>query len=73
MKAIEAFFNALFIGAAIVIVALGAIFIAKGGVVTTYENNPINHFAAPIHAMVDGKTHHMFENDKVILDISYNK
>jgi hypothetical protein len=73
MKAIEATFNAIFIGIAIVIVVLGSLFIAKGGEVSVYENNPINHFAAPIHAMVDGKTHHMFENQKVILDISYNK
>jgi hypothetical protein len=73
MKAIEAFFNAIVIGAAIVIVALGALFVAKGGEVHTYEKSTINNIAVPLHAMVDGKTHHMFENKEVILDISYNK
>lgn len=73
MKAIEAFFNTIFIGIAIVIVALGTLFVIKGGEVHTFENNTINHIAAPIHAMVDGKQHHMFESNTVILDISYNK
>jgi uncharacterized protein YneF (UPF0154 family) len=54
--------------------ALG-IFIAvnTGFEVKTYEKNPINNVAVQLHAMTDGKTHHMFENKDIILDISYNK
>ncbi len=73
MKAIEAFFNAILIGIVVAIVALGTIFIAKGGEVNTFEKTAINNIAVPLRAMVDGKNHHMFENQKVIIDISYNK
>lgn len=73
MKAIEAFFNAILIGIVVAIVALGTLFVVKGGEVNVFEKNAINNIAVPVHAMVDGKTHHMFENQKVILDISYTK
>lgn len=73
MKAIEAFFNAIFIGIVVAIVLLVTLFVVKGGAVDVYEKSAINNIAVPVHAMVDGKTHHMFENPNVILDISYNK
>lgn len=41
--------------------------------VHSYEKNAINNIAIPLHAHIDGKTHHMFENKDTILDISYNK
>ena len=52
-----------------------AIFIVgmTGFEVKTYEKNAINVVAVPLHAHIDGKTHHMFENKEIILDISYNK
>lgn len=55
-------------------VALGIFIVANTGFeVKTYEKNAINNFAVPVHAMIDGKNHHMFENKEIILDISYNK
>lgn len=54
--------------------ALGIFIVVNTGFeVKTYEKNAINNIAVPVHAMVDGKNHHMFENKDIILDISYNK
>lgn len=54
--------------------ALGIFIVVNTGLeVKTYEKSVVNNVAVPLHAMVDGKTHHMFENEKIILDISYNK
>lgn len=64
----------------LIIVTIAATFIVTlfvvgftGLEVHTYEKNAINNIAIPLHAHIDGKTHHMFENKDTILDISYNK
>jgi UPF0716 family protein affecting phage T7 exclusion len=59
---------------AVASLALGIFIVANTGFeVHSYEKNAVNNFAVPVHAMIDGKTHHMFENKDTILDISYNK
>lgn len=74
MKIVENFFNALFISLAVVIVLLGTLFIAHGGKVEVSERTPMNTFTKSVIAQYDvTKEHHMFANDKVIIDISYNK
>jgi hypothetical protein len=73
MKAIEAFFNALFISIAVAIVILATLFIAKGGEVKVYEKPAMSNIVLPLIAMADGKEHRMFTNDTTVIDISYNK
>ncbi len=73
MKAIEAFFNALFISIAVAIVLLGTLFIAKGGEVKVFEKPVMSNITLPLYAMADGKEHHMFTNTDTVIDISYNK
>jgi hypothetical protein len=73
MKAIETTFNTIAIALVIVVATLGALFFTHAGEVKMYEKSAINNVAVPLHAMIDGKQHHMFENPNVILDISYNK
>jgi hypothetical protein len=74
MKIVENFFNALFISLAVAIVFLGTLFIANGGNVEITERNAVTNVTKPLTAMVDiKKDHHMFANDYVIIDISYNK
>lgn len=74
MKIVENFFNALFISLAVAIVFLGTLFIANGGSVEISERTPASNITKPLTAMLDvKKDHHMFANDYVIIDISYNK
>ena len=74
MKIVENFFNALFISLAVAIVFLGTLFIANGGSVEITERTAVSNVTKPLTAMMDvKKEHHMFANDYVILDISYNK
>lgn len=73
MKAIEAFFNTLFISIVVAIVLLGTLFVVKGGEVEVYEKPAMSNIVLPLIAMVDGKEHHMFTNDTTVIDISYNK
>lgn len=59
---------------AVAALALGIFIVANTGFeVKTYEKNAVTAVSVPVHAMIDGKTHHMFENKDTILDISYNK
>jgi hypothetical protein len=74
MKIVENFFNALFISLAVALVFLGTLFIANGGNVEISERTPASNVTKPLMAMLDvKKEHHMFANDYVIIDISYNK
>jgi hypothetical protein len=73
MKAIENTFNAIAIALIVVIVTIATLFFTHNGEVKVYEKSAVNNIAVPLHAMIDGKQHHMFENPNVILDISYNK
>lgn len=74
MKIIENFFDTLFISIAVVLVLFGALFTIKGGKVEVYEKPAMANIVLPLHAMVDGKEHKMFEtSNNVIIDISYNK
>ena len=74
MKIVENFFNALFISLAVAIVLLGTLFIANGGNVEITERDAVSNITKPLTAMMDvEKEHHMFANDYIILDISYNK
>jgi hypothetical protein len=73
MKAIENTFNAIAIALAVAIITIATLFITHGGTVKVYEKSMVNNIAVPLHAMIDGKQHHMFENPNVILDISYSK
>lgn len=74
MKIVENFFNALLISIAVAIVLLGTLFIAKGGNVEISERTAVSNVTKPLTAMLDvKKEHHMFANDYVIIDISYNK
>lgn len=73
MKAIETLVDTIAIAIVVAIVAIAALFIAHGGAVNVYEKSTVNNIAVPLHAMIDGKQHHMFENPNVILDISYSK
>jgi len=74
MKIVENFFNALFISLAVALVFLGTMFIANGGHVDISERTPVSTISKTVIAHLDvTKEHHMFANDKVIIDISYNK
>lgn len=73
MKAIEAIFDTIAIALVVVIITIATLFIAHGGTVQVHEKSMINNIAVSLHAMIDGRQHHMFENPNVILDISYNK
>lgn len=74
MKIVENFFNALFISLAVAIVLLGTLFVANGGHVEISDRTPVSNVTKPLMAMMDvNKEHHMFANDYVIIDISYNK
>lgn len=73
MKAIEAFFDALMIGLCIVIVGFGALFAINHNVeVKTFPKPTFAGIELPV-IVTDSKTHHMYEFNKVILDISYDK
>lgn len=64
----------LIIATAAVALFVGIFIVGMTGFeVKTYEKNAITVVAIPLHAHIDGKTHHMFENKDIILDISYNK
>jgi len=74
MKIVENFFNALLISIAVALVLLGTLFVVKGGHVEILERTPASNVTQPLKAMLDvNKEHHMFANDYVIIDISYNK
>jgi hypothetical protein len=73
MKAIEAFFNALFISLAVAIVLIGTLFIANGGEVKVFDKPAMSNIVLPLYELSDGKEHHMFTNDTTVIDISYNK
>lgn len=75
MKIVENFFNALFISLAVALVFLGTLFIVNSDLnVEISERTPVNVAAKAVVAQFDvTKEHHMFANDHVIIDISYNK
>lgn len=73
MKAIEAIFNAILIGIVVGLIALGTIFVVKGGEVKTFEKPVMSNIVLPLYAMADGKQHNMYQFNNVIIDISYNK
>lgn len=74
MKIVENFFNALLISIVVAIVLLGTLFTVKGGHVEISERTAASNVTKPLMAMLDvNKEHHMFANDYVIIDISYNK